>query len=103
MKASPICLVGPAATRLVVGRRCSVTDLTDYTARAGSTPRSADIPVRQRGWEGLADKNVRAPARLTILLRLAALCFLIPGNTLRADAPTAADDQAETTQNTPVS
>ena len=103
MKASPICLVGPAATRLVVGRRCSVTDLTDYTARPGSTPRSADIPVRQRGWEGLADKNVRAPARLTILLRLAALCFLVLGNSLRADAPTAADDRAETTPNTPVS
>src|ERR1019366_9499506 len=31
------------------------------------------------------------------------LCFLVLGNTLRADAPTAADDQAETTQNTPVS
>jgi unsaturated chondroitin disaccharide hydrolase len=72
-------------------------------ARPSPTPRSADILVRQTGCETLADKNVRAPGRLTILLRLAALWFLALGNTLRADAPTAADDQAETTQNAPVS
>ena len=34
---------------------------------------------------------------------LICLYFLVLGNTLRAGAPTAADDQAETTQNTPVS
>src|ERR1035441_6429930 len=32
-----------------------------------------DIPVRQTGCEELADRNVRAPVRLTILVRLAAL------------------------------
>src|ERR1039458_9901070 len=103
MKASPIWLVGSAATRLVVGRGLPATDISEYTGRPSHTPRSADIPVRQTRCEDLADKNVRAPARLMILLRLAALCFLVLGNTLRADSPTAADDQAKTTQNTPVS
>jgi unsaturated chondroitin disaccharide hydrolase len=103
MKASLICLVGSAATRLVVGRGLPARDFTEYTARRSPTPKSADIPVRQTRCEDLADKNVRAPAPLTILLRLAALCFLVLGNTLRADALTAADDQAQTTQNTSVS
>lgn len=40
--------------------------------------------------------------RLVMLLRMAALWVLVLGNTLRADSPTAMDDQAETTPGTPV-
>lgn len=41
--------------------------------------------------------------RVATLLRLAALCVPVLGNTLQAGSPAAVDDQAETTQDTPVS